>query len=296
LPAKIRRKAEVHRLERTGGVILMAALLACIYAACGPDLGDVLQQAETSWRKGRYAEAIQANEELYKREPTGEYAARALLSIANIQYLNIRNVKQAINYYSKLTREFPDSAETFEAHRYLADIYENEMIDLDQAIRELTALLEAKDLKDGPEIRFRRAGLFFQKEDYDRALRELRGLEDSGVQGRLADQVTLKIGTIYQIQKKYDLAMEPFNAASASQFPEVRRRALMSLAESYESVLDLDKAIATIRKIPRTLEDEPFIESEIARLIKKRKGIDKDGSLIGITSSGPASPASAKKK
>jgi tetratricopeptide (TPR) repeat protein len=271
-------------------------VLSAFLAACGPDLQALLEQAETSWRKGRYNEAILANEELLKREPRGKYAAHALLSIANIQYLNLRQIKPAINFYTRLNREFPETPDSLQAHRHLAEIYENEVIDLDQAITQLSALLEARDLKDRFDILYRRADLFFKKENYDRALRELRSLQDAGAQGRLADQVLLKVGSIYQIQKKYDLAIEPFTRALASEFPEIRRRALLSLAENYENLFDFDNAVATMRKMPRTPEDEAFVASEIARLNKKRRDVEKGGTLIGITESAPASTRPVRKK
>lgn len=282
--------------DRAGSCAVFLFVLSAFFASCGADLQAVLEQAETSWRKGRYDEAILANKELLKREPKGKYAAHALLRIANIQYLNLRQIKPAIDFYTRVNREFPETPESLEAHRHLAEIYENEVIDLDQAIIQLSDLLEARDLNDRSDIVYRRADLFFKKENYDRALRELRSLEDAGVQGRLADQISLKVGSIYQIQKKYDLAIEPFTRALTSEFPEIRRRALLSLAENYENVFDFDNAIATIRKMPRMPEDEPFVASEIARLNHKRRDVEKGGGLIGITESAPASATRARKK
>jgi tetratricopeptide (TPR) repeat protein len=254
-------------------------VLVALLAGCHSSSRQLLDQADASWRKGRYLDAIQAYEDLYNRERRGKYAAGALLKMGNIYYLNLRQVKRAIEVYDRLTREFPDGQETLEARRQLAAIYVNEVIDLDQAIAQYDRLLEAKNLDGRPEVLFQRADAYFKKEEYDRALRELRSLEDSGVSGHLADQVSLKIGNIYQIQKKFEEALEPFRKATGASSPECRRRAILNLAESYENLFEFDKAIEAIRMLDKTPENEAYIEQEIERMNAKRKQVEKGGGL-----------------
>ncbi len=255
-------------------------VLAALAAACGSDLQRMQDQAETSWRKGDYEEAIQANVTLYQRDAHGKYAARALLNIGNIYYLNLRHLKEAIEYYDKLTQEFPDHPEALQARRQLASIYANEEVirDLDQAIAQYDRLLEADGLADRAEIEFQRADAYFRKGEYDRALRALLGLEDSGISGRLAAQTALKIGDIYQLEKKFPESIEPFRKVLASDCQECRQRAILSLSETYEYLLNFDKAIETIRMLDKTPENEKFILTEVARLTKMHKEVDRTGS------------------
>ena len=114
-----------------------------------------------------------------------------------------------------------------------------------------------------------------KKSDYYRALRELRSLEDSGIRGHQADQISLKIGNIYQIQKKFADAVEPFRKVLTATCQECRRSAILNLAETYENLFEFDRAIETIGKLDKTPESEQYIQSEIARLNEKRKRIDK---------------------
>jgi len=265
--------------RRDTRLCLIGCVLVALLAGCHSSSRQLLDQADASWRKGRYLDAIQAYEDLYNRERRGKYAAGALLKIGNIYYLNLRQVKRAIEVYDRLTREFPDGQETLEARRQLAAIYVNEVIDLDQAIAQYDRLLEAKNLDGRPEVLFQRADAYFKKEEYDRALRELRSLEDSGVSGHLADQVSLKIGNIYQIQKKFEEALEPFRKATGASSPECRRRAILNLAESYENLFEFDKAIEAIRMLDKTPENEAYIEQEIERMNAKRKQVEKGGGL-----------------
>ncbi len=255
--------------------------LAALAAACNSESQRLLDQAEISWRKGNYEEAIQANLNLYRRDGRGRYAAHALLNIGNIYYLNLRQLKEAIEYYDKLTQEFPDKPEALQARRQLASIYANEEVirDLDQAIAQYDRLLDANGLTDRPEIEYQRADAYFQKGEYDRALRALLNLEDSGISGRLAAQTALKIGDIYQLEKRFPEAIEPFRKALASNCPECRQRAILSLAETYEYLLNFDMAIETIRLLDKTRENEKFIFREVERLTKMRKEVERTGSL-----------------
>jgi len=277
------------RLCAAGCLLVLGIMLT----ACNTSSGQLMDKAETNWRKGRYDESIQSNQELYNRERRGRYAARALLNIGNIYYLNLRKLKPAIDYYEKLTEEFPDSAEAILAHKQLAEIYANELVDLDQAIAQYDRMLEAKNLDDRQEILFQRADAYLKKEEFDHARRELLGLQDSGVSGRLADQVSLKIGDSYEIQKRFDEAVEPFQKVLKSSFPECRRRAIFSLAETYENLFEFDKAVQTIQMLEKTPENDRFVQSEIARLSAKRKGAETGGLMWDHAPVIPAAPAKA---
>jgi len=146
------------RRRFTGGLLLLAALLA----GCNSNSRQLLDRAEANWRKGRYHESIQDYEALYRLEQRGRYAARALLNLGNIYYLNMRQLKQAIEFYDKLALEFPNRAEALEAHRKLASIYASpEFLDLDQAIVEYDKILAAENLEDRADILFQRADAYF---------------------------------------------------------------------------------------------------------------------------------------
>jgi TolA-binding protein len=275
------------RLRSAACVLVLATMLA----ACISSSGQLMDQAETNWRKGKYEDSIQVNQELYNREPRGRYAGRALLNVGNIYYLNLRKLKPAIEFYEKLTAEFPDSAEAILAHKQLAAIYANELVDLDQAIAQYNKLLEAKNLDDRQEILFQRADAYLKREEFDHARRELLGLADAGVSGRLADQVSLKIGDSYAIQKRFDEAVEPFQKVLTSAFPECRRRAILSLADTYENLFEFDKAMQTIRMLDKSPENDRYVQSEVARLSAKRKGVETGGL---VWEHAPVSPAAAK--
>jgi tetratricopeptide (TPR) repeat protein len=211
---------------------------------------------------------------LYNREKTGRYARQALLNIGNIYYLNLRKITDAIETYKKLVESFPHSDEELTARTQLAAIYANEIGDLTQAVAEYDHLLEAANLDNRQEILVKRANAYFSLGDIDRALRELRQVEDAGLKDDLGDQVKLKIGNIYQMKKRYDDAAAYFEPVVASRCSDCRRRALIHLSETYEALYRFDRAIETIQKLEPNPENRRLMDREVARLTEKRRRAD----------------------
>ena len=255
---------------RIAGVL---AALTILLGGCNSDTRQLLDQAESRWRDGNYDDAIRLNMLVYERDPRGRYAGRALMNLGNIYYLNQRRLNEAIEAYQKLVAELPGKPEALSARERLAGIYANDIGDLTQAIHEYEKLLASEEVENRAEIRFRLADAYFRLNDFDRALRELRRLQEQGISGHLADQVNLKIGNVYQIRKRHEDALVPLQAVSESPCLECRRRALLNLMETHEQLYDFDKAMEDVRKLDPN-QDQEQIQRELARLADKRKRVD----------------------
>ena len=251
--------------------ISVVCILGAVAGGCRSDASSLRELAEAHWRKGDYDNAIRINRQLYARDPAGKNAAQALLTIGTIYYRNLRQIRKGIEVYNQVTQEFAGGPEEYQARILLAEIYSNEVVDLTQAISEYDRLLSWPKLENRAEILFRRADAYFKQEDFDRALRELQQLEASGITGHLADQVALKIGNIYQIQKRFEEAVGPFQKVTNSPCLECRRSAVLNLMETYENLYDFDKAIEAVRKLDTLPEGEARIQKEISRLEQKRR-------------------------
>lgn len=254
---------------------LSLLLFAAILAACNSDSRQLRERAEERWREGNYDDAIRLNTLLYERDKDGRYAPGALLNIGNIYYLNLRNLEQAVETYKKLAAEFPGKAEEYEARKQLAEIYEYEIEDLSQAQSEYDRILENEDLENRPEILFKRANIYFKQEDYDHAWRELRQIEESGTAGtHLADQVSLKLGSISQIRQRYEDAAAYFEKVVGSPCQECRRQAILSLTKTYEALYSFDRAIETVQKLDQYPEDKQRVSQEVQRLTAEKNRLN----------------------
>jgi tetratricopeptide (TPR) repeat protein len=250
---------------------LSLLLFAAILAACNSDARQLRERAEEQWRVGNYDDAIRLYTLLYERDKNGGYARGALLNIGNIYYLNLRNLEKAVDTYKKLAKEFPGKTEEYEARKQLAQIYEYEIDDLSQALLEYDRILENKDLENRQEILFKRANIYFRQEDYDRAWRELRQIEESGTAGtHLADQVSLKLGSISQIRQRYEEAASYFEKVVGSPCQECRRQAILSLTKTYEALYNFDRAIEIVQKLDQYPEDKQRVSQEVRRLTEKK--------------------------
>jgi len=249
---------------------LFTLLILVIAVACNSSAREMLDRAAARWREGNYDDAIRLNTLLHQRDPHGKYAATALMNIANMYYLNLRQLDRAIETYQKIVEDLPETPEALQAREKLAEIYANEMGDFTQAIFEYEKLLESPNLENRAETRFQMACAYFKINDFDRALREFRRILDQGISGHLVDQVNLKIASIYQIRKRYEDALEPLQATSVSPCLECRQRAILSLTDTYESLFDFERAIESIKRLDRTPDNEVRIHREVRRLTEKQ--------------------------
>jgi tetratricopeptide (TPR) repeat protein len=254
-------------------------LLLCLGAACNSGERQLLDRAEAAWRGGRYDEAIRTYTLLYDHDHQGKYAARALLSIGNIYYLNLRQIKDAVEAYSRLVDELAGRDEEAAARQQLAQIYSNEIGDLTQAVAQYDKLLDMKGLENRTEILSLRASAYFKQNDFHRALREFRKLEDDGVTGHTAHLVFLKIGAIYQIQHKYEESVTYFENVATAACAECRRKAILDLAETYEYLYDFNRAIQTLNRLDANAENAALISGETRRLEDKRNRVNITGEL-----------------
>ena len=260
------------------GLLFFVAILA----ACNSDARQLKERAEAQWREGNYDDAIRLYALLYERDKEGDDARAALLKIGDIYYINLRNLEKAVETYKKLVVEFRGEGEEFAARKQLAQIYEYEIGDLSQALSEYDRTLEAKDLENRPEILFKRANIYFRQEDYDRAWRELRQIEEAGTIGtHLADQVSLKLGSISQIRQRYEDAASYFEKVVGSPCQECRRQAILSLTKTYEALYKLDRAIETVQKLDQYPEDKQRVSQEVQRLTAKKNKLN-DGDATGM--------------
>ncbi len=237
---------------------------------CSPDPELMLADAAAQWREARYEDAVRLNWKAYLANPKGRIAARALLSIGNIYYLNLNRREDAIEVYQKLLMEFPGGADGLEARKQLAAIA-GQIGDWTQAVYEYDRMLELGTRQDREWARFQKASAYFKMSDFESALQELRRLEETGATNHLSDRASLKIGVICQIQKRSADALVEFRKVSDSACKECRQRALFNLISTHEARFEFDKAREVIGLLDDTPENQALARKEERRLASMRQ-------------------------
>ena len=97
--------------------------------------------------------------------------ARALRGAADVYFLELRDMRQAVAVYRELINQCPESKEALEAHVILADILRNHFRDLRGAINELTAAI-ARNPPQSAELTYQVAKHYFELGDYQQCALE----------------------------------------------------------------------------------------------------------------------------
>ncbi len=150
--------------------ILALALCAALFG-CKDKPSDHLQRArEATFEKDapralkEYRRALDQLERDDSKEAE-VLKARALKGAADVYWLELHDVRQAISVYRELIQQHPESPESLEAHLVLADLLRMQVRDLRGAIGELTAAI-ARNPPQVAELIYQVAKLYFELGDY----------------------------------------------------------------------------------------------------------------------------------
>ncbi|HZH17615.1 MAG TPA: tetratricopeptide repeat protein [Archangium sp.] len=101
--------------------------------------------------------------------------ARALKGAADVYWLEMRKVKEAVSVYKELITQCPESPEALEGRVVLAELLRVHFRDLRGAIDQLTAAL-ARNPPQSAELHYQVAKLYFELQDYQQCVLESRKL------------------------------------------------------------------------------------------------------------------------
>lgn len=255
---------------------LSALFSVFLLVGCGSTDHKLYQKADNLWRNKRYEEAVKLYERTFTRYPRNKLADTALFEAANIYYYNLRRVNRAMELYRKLLDEYPQSSHAIEARWRLGEIYELEVGDFLRALGEWEAIL--RQLPQGRKRleALQRLGDCYLRfgerpEDLDHALLCYLQIAHSGQSGHLSDQANLKIGNIYQMQKKYKASLEPFlQVQKETGCKECRYAAQRGLIESYELLRDYERAIDMAKQLEVPPSTTEYKEATLRRLRLER--------------------------
>jgi tetratricopeptide (TPR) repeat protein len=103
--------------------------------------------------------------------------ARALKGAADVYWLELRKVKEAVSVYKELIAQCPESPEALEARVVLAELLRVHYRDLRGAIDQLTAAL-TRNPPQSAELHYQVAKLYFELGDYQQCVLESRKLSE----------------------------------------------------------------------------------------------------------------------
>lgn len=260
-----------------------------VLAACGgrPAQQDYFEEANRRFDQGEFEAAVKVLGEYLHEYPFGERRDYALFRSGRILFFALGQKGRALQQFSRLVEDYPQSAYSREAREILAAIFRDESQDYARAIVEYRWLLsQGPPQAKAAEYEYQVAHCYFLADDLPEAERQLtafvRRYEPAALEGEAGTQVRDlvvrgldELGSALMIQGRQDEALKVF-ARLLAQFPQHQLRPTVEfkIGNCFEELGLLDQALAQYRRVDEMVENWPAVKIRIqgveTRLLKKR--------------------------
>jgi TolA-binding protein len=168
----------------------------------------LLQKANSEWIKGHNHSAIELFKSVLEKHPTGPHAEEALFRLGEVHYFGLTDASQAVAYFLEVLLLNKQGSFSYDAQRYIAEIVEFSIKDLDQAVIEYQKLIN--EFGDNPEesaiYQHRIASIFSKKQNYDQAIVEWKILVDKYPKAAIAGEAQFRIAeTLFTLNRCRDM-------------------------------------------------------------------------------------------
>ncbi|MFV1950385.1 MAG: tol-pal system YbgF family protein [Nitrospinota bacterium] len=268
--------------EKLYGLILTARIsivfallsLSLYQAGCYKESPERLYtEAEDLWGKGRYIEAVKRFLQLIEGFPESPLVNDSLYRLGEIYYLNLGDGRKGIKYFYEVSRQGKKGKNSYNAQRYIAEIYDNTLNDYEQAIIEYHGLINDYDRVDmADKDQYRIAQCYLKKGDFEQAITEFDILKEEYPDSELIpDSHYQKANALYILGRCND-AIAAYKAF-LEEYPQNRYTidAKFGIATCLEEEEKLRKALTIYEEIKEDYANKELLDMKIDRLKKRIK-------------------------
>jgi tetratricopeptide (TPR) repeat protein len=269
-----KRRKTIIRYITLGVVFLIAGGVYYLFAERYNE-ENLYENAEQLLRQGKHREAVQVFEHLLSKHEKGKYRSQALVDAANSYNFYLRNIPRAIELYKLIIDEKGMTQEKrVEAQERLAEMYFLDVEDLEQALAEYKALRNSvMDSAIQQKCSFQIAQIYLRQNQLEKALQEYREVVNIKGNTDFREKALLKIGNINLLLGKYQEAETPLiEVTRTAKSDDIRHQANLGLVDIWESTDKYEKALETLEAMRGDAEFEVFKQEEQKR-IKEKAGI-----------------------
>lgn len=257
-----------HSSKIAPPILLVACLLLAACNARSPETKYLLAEKLVEDRK--YDAAISEFQDIVDKSPTSALGLEAQLKIAQIQHLYLGRSQEAIDAYGEFLKRSKDPNKKREVERTLGDLHFQNVENYDAAIDSYTKLV--KDSPESPEseeLLYRLGRAFFLKSQFADAIKIFEHQKVRFPQGSMRWKADLEIGNALSAQGKCGEAIKRFDLLNTAP-KEQRVLATFAKASCYEEQDDLDKAYEVFSSIKEDYPAPTVVELKLQK-IKRRK-------------------------
>jgi len=247
-------------------------LLFSLLTACTSKAGTSLKEADNLLFHNEYRAAIRLFLQIVDRYPSSPQAETALLRTGETFFLNIGEPEKAVEYFTKLTNNFPKGEKAKEAREYIALIYEETLNDYDKAVVQYQKLIEKGGLKSKDFYQFAIAQSFYKKGDYRQAIIEYEAVKKQYPRSRLITRTEYEIGNCFFVMGDCKTASKHYNNL-IKKHPknEWRSDILLTLGTCLEEKEDYAGALNIYKELEKSYPNKELIKKKVEMVIERVK-------------------------
>lgn len=230
--------------------------------------------AKCYYKMERFKEALKIFKTLIEKYPQSEIAEESFLWLGD-HFLESLDFDSAIGYYEKFLEEFSNSERKNIVLYHLAESYDRKE-QYDEAVKTFKQIDKNKDGELFAKAELAIANIFAKEMDQAKALETYENIIENSPEFKR--DACIKIAQVHKEQAEYEKAISAYQEALGSpmSLSEVTNAELQfSIADSYEFLNRLDRAVEEYLKIPYLYSQEIswVVKSylRIARLLEKQE-------------------------
>jgi len=249
-------------------------LALALLSACPTTAPGLLDRADELEARQQYTKAQQRYRDALRRLGDDEsklarsLRARALAHLADLCYLDLRDLRCATDSYRKLIEGYPEEPETFQARTHFAEMLRDRVGDLPGAIAQFKALAQAyPDRAGADDFQYQAAQGYFVLRDYPQARAEARTLLERFPKSQKTDQARFLVVSCYELEGARVEAEEVLRELiAASPNGDLAPKARIELAKLFERDGHTGDAMALLATPGGSPSDVQAARRELRRL------------------------------
>ncbi len=271
---------EFKRSASRGRFVLFKVMALAIFVA--PLMGNQAcsvssekleyERAEAATQKNEPEKAFEHFKNVVDRYVKTPMAIQAAKEAARLTHYELKRPKEAVVYYKHIVLYSPSQEERTEAQKKLADLHFSQTLDYNQAIIELSRLLELPHTsQEDYAYRLNIARSYFYLSNFYQAQVEVDSILNRGYAKELLFDALLLKANISLTTKDLDEAIATLKQL-LEKYPERSKTETIGLmlAVTYEEQKNYAKAIETLESIKNIYPRRAFIEHKI-KTLKERQ-------------------------
>lgn len=250
----------------------LAACLLVLALGCASRPVALMHEAENLWFKNRYREAIRVFLQVVDRYPESRNAETSLFRIGEILLLNLSEPEKAIEYFTRLTLEYPKSEGAIAARKTMALIYEKTLRDYDRAIIQYQKLIDDRNVASNDEYQFAIGRCYYKKGNFNQAIIEYRSLIRRYPASALVPEAYYEIGNCYFVMNDCEKAVKQYGEI-LQEYPNTKRHGdiLLSMGVCLEEKEEYGKALKLYGDLLDEYSNRALIQKKMDDVMARMK-------------------------